>query len=429
MNNRGQPIKRFSLCLDESFLHETGVGETGGETGGEIDLSEWTNDTEDLEYLRTLCTEKCKQLAWGDPSNSNCSPDERHNWEIQNYRGMPTPDPLGAIEDPWHLNCHAEAADLAPFPWNTVVIPPGEPIVWPGTNEYVTLGCADFKTCTTHFDAAISTGLYYDDTAALWGPNKGFADYLATTSTASSQLELNISNPGDTSSSDMHDVDGRIEYSAPDCGETECPFYLANFALSNMEDTWKLYSEDIGAEVFITDITVQLRRPTLGVWKPSTNQIYVGAERMDIYVFVTHQIGAEAPVEGGYLVTNAEAIFGEIDPGGGIRILDLVAGDESTLELEADLVYDALVGQPPTADHGMDDTVVAPSADGLPVSDLTDASSDPDNDIEEKLWFVDGVERMFPYVIPPGRHTFALRVIDERGATDVHESVVEVLSP
>jgi hypothetical protein len=74
-------------------------------------------------------------------------------------------------------------------------------------------------------------------------------------------------------------------------------------------------------------------------------------------------------------------------------------------------------------------TVMAPSADGLPASSLIDASSDPDNDIEEKLWFVDGVVRASSYVIAPGIHTFALRVIDERGATDVDEGVVEVLSP
>jgi hypothetical protein len=428
MNNRGQPVDRVSLCLDESFLNETGLGDTGGESG-EINLGEWTNDTEDIDYLRTMCEQKCKVLAWGDRANSNCSPDEDHAWEIQNYKEIPTPDPLMIIDDPWHLHCHLPVANIAPFPGDTLVVPPDQPIAWPGTSESVTLDCEDFKTCAAQFDAAISTVLYHDDTADLWGANMGFADYLATTSTSSSQLELRISNPGGTPSSDWYDVDGRVEYSAPDCGETECPFYLANFTLTNTEDTWALVSDALGAVVHISDITVQLRRPTLGVWKPSTNQIFVGAERMDIYVFVTHQIGAQAPVEGGYLVTNANAVFGEIHVDGGIQILGLAAGDGSSLELEADLIHDTLAGEPPTADLGMEDTVMAPSEEGLPVSSLTDASWDPDNDIAENLWFVDGVERLSSYVIAPGIHTVALRVIDERGATDVDERVVEVLSP
>jgi hypothetical protein len=74
-------------------------------------------------------------------------------------------------------------------------------------------------------------------------------------------------------------------------------------------------------------------------------------------------------------------------------------------------------------------TVIAPNVLGLPVSNLTDASSDPDGDIDSKIWFVDGVARTSPYVIPLGSHEFALRVIDKRGATDVDTSVVEVLSP
>jgi hypothetical protein len=424
INNQGRQVDDVSLCLDERFLNETGVGGTEGE----IDLAEWTNDAEDLDYLRTMCEEKCKQITW-DADNSKCSPYDDKIWHIENYKEAPTPDPLMEITDPWHLNCRTPAASLAPGPWDTRVIPPDADITWPGTNEPVTLGCENFKTCATHFDAAISTVLYYEDTADLWGANMGFADYLATTSAGSSHLTLTILNPGGTQSSDTHVVDGRIEYSAPDCGETECPFYLANLSLFNTEDTWTLYAEDLGVGVHINGLTVQLRRPTLGVWNTSTNHVFVGAERMDIYVLVTHQIGAEPPVEGGYLVTNARPIFGEIDAGGGIEILDLVAGEGSSVEFEADLVYDTIVGQPPTADQGMGDTATAPSVDGLPVSDLTDASSDPDDDIDSKTWFIDGVERANSYVIPLGSHEFALRVIDERGATDVDERVVEVVSP
>jgi hypothetical protein len=429
INNGGRKVDRVTLCLDERFLNET--GEDG--TGGEIELADWDNDIEDIEYLRTLCEAKCKEVTW-DERNSKCSPYSSNIWEIENYEGKPTPDVLMNIDDPLHLSCWTSLAALAPAPWETSVVPPGAPAVWPGTDEVVSLDCQDFTTCAGQFVAPIGEGLYYDDTAELWGSNMGFADYLATTSMGGSRLEITIMNSEATPSSNSYDVDGRIECSAPDCGKTECPFYLANLTLSNMEDTWKLVAENIsgegeGADIYINDLSVQLRRPTLGVWKPSTNQIYLGAERLDLYILVTHQIGDEPPVEGGYLVTNGAAIFGEMDGEGGIQILDLVADDGSNVKFEADLVYDALMGEPPTADHGMGSTVMAPNALGLPVSHLEDASSDPDDDIDRKIWFVDGLERSSSYVIPPGSHAFALRVIDERGATDVDASVVEILSP
>jgi hypothetical protein len=429
INNGGRKVDRVTLCLDERFLNETG----GDGTGGEIELADWDEDIEDIEYLRTLCEAKCKEVAWED-SKSKCSPYSGNIWEIENHEGKSTPDVLMNIDDPLHLSCWTSLANLAPAPWETSVVPPGPPSAWPGTDEVVSLDCEDFATCADQFDAPIGEGLYYDDTVEFWGVNMGFADYLATTSMGSSRLEITITNPEGAPSSDLYDVDGRIEYSAPDCGKSECPFYLANLTLSNMEDTWRLYAENIssngeGADIYISDISVQLRRPTLGVWKPSTNQVYLGAERIDLYVLVTHQIGVEPPVEGGYLITNGAAIFAEMDGEGGIQILDLAADDGSNVKFEADLVYDTLMGGPPTADHGMGSTVMAPSALGLPVSQLEDASSDPDDDIARKIWFVDGVERSGSYVIPPGSHAFALRIIDERGATDVDAGVVEILSP
>jgi hypothetical protein len=426
INNWGQQIDKVTLCLGEPFFEESGTGE-------EIGLADWDNDTEDIEYLRTLCAAKCREVT-KDPDNSECSPYAGNIWQVKNHAGVATPDVLMEISDPWLLTCKTSSASLAPAPWETSVIPPGPPLVWPGTDEYVSLDCEDFATCAAQFDAPIGEGLYYDDTAEFWGAGMGFADYLATTSMGSAQLEVTILNPEGTPSSDAYDVDGRIEYSAPDCGKTECPFYLANLTLSNTTDTWALYAENIdgvggGADIYMSGLSVQLRRPTLGVWKPSTNQVYMGAERMDIYVLVTHQIGDEPPVEGGYLVTNANAIFGELDGEGGIQILDLVVDGGSNMKFEADLIYDTLAGEPPTADHGMGATVMAPTVLGLPVSNLTDASADPDDDIDSKIWFVDGVARTSSYVIPPGSHEFALRVIDKRGATDVDASVVEVLSP
>jgi hypothetical protein len=185
----------------------------------------------------------------------------------------------------------------------------------------------------------------------------------------------------------------------------------------------------VGADIYISDISIQLRRPTLGVWNTTTGQVYLGKERSDIFVYVTHQVGHEPPVESGYLITNVNGVFGEKIEGGGIDVQNLVAGDGTYVEFEADIVYDTLVGEPPTADSGLGSTIAAPSGAGLPISSLTDASSDPDGDIATKIWFVDGIARTGSYIIPVGNHEISLRVIDERGATDYDERIVEVLSP
>lgn len=427
INTRGQQIDQINVCVPESYLSETGADGTGGE----IDLEEWVNDTEDLDFLRTLCVEQCKIATW-DEANSKCDPyndaANEFNWEIENHLGQPTPDPLMAIAEPWRLTCASPSALLASAPWKTAVVPAGAP-AWPGTHDIVSVACGDFGDCADLFTARIGEVLYYDDSVALWGVDMGYADYLAMTSTASSRLEIKILNPGGTLSSDTHDVNGRMEYSTSDCGQTECPFYLANLTLTNMEDTWELYSESLSTDIYISGISIQLRRPTLGVWNTSTNQVYVGKERFDIFVHVTHQVGREPPVDGGYLITNVDGIFGEILEGGGIEIRNLVAGDGTDVEFEADIVYDTLVGEPPTADSGLGSAIIAPSGAGLPLFSLADASSDPDGDIDARIWFVDGIARTGDYVIPIGTHEISLRVIDSRGATDYDNRTVEVLSP
>jgi hypothetical protein len=249
------------------------------------------------------------------------------------------------IKDPGHLHCKLPEAKLAPLPRETKVIPVASAPVWPSDDLPIEIGCEDFETCANEFAAPIGMFLYYDDTAALWGADMGYADHLATTSPGSSMLELTIVNQGATLISDSHEIGGRIEYSAPDCDESTCPFYLANLTLANTTETWELYSEDLNENVYITGLAMQLRRPTLGVWNTSSNEFYVGTERLEAYVSGTVQIGNGSPVEMGFLVANVDAIFGEIGAEGTIEILDFVADDGGNLALEVDLDYDKVVAE------------------------------------------------------------------------------------
>jgi hypothetical protein len=328
-----EAVYYFSLpCLGPEF-----VSETGGTGSGEIDLGEWTNDTADIDVLRTMCVAEC--LSHG---GIECEQNNGRVWQIKNYEQKILPDPLKKIMDPWHLHCKLPVAKLDALPWETQVIPVASAPVWPSDEVRVEIGCEDFGTCAKEFAAPIGIFLYYDDTAVPWGADMGYADHLVTTSPGSSLLELTIVNRGSAPSSDSHEIGGRIEYSAANCDESTCPFYLANLALANTTETWELHSENLQEDVHVTNIAMQLRRPTLGVWKTSSNEFYVGIERAEAYVSGTVQIGSGSPVEMGFLVTNVEGIFGEIGAQGTIEIRGFVADDGGNLALEADLDFNVL---------------------------------------------------------------------------------------
>jgi hypothetical protein len=90
---------------------------------------------------------------------------------------------------------------------------------------------------------------------------------------------------------------------------------------------------------------MQLRRPTLGVWHTSSNEFYVGSERVEAYVSGTVQVGSGSPVEMGFLVANVEAIFGAIGPEHTVEIRDFVADDGGNLALEVDIDFDIIAAE------------------------------------------------------------------------------------
>lgn len=418
----GLELHSVHVCLGpEDYYGSGGADEVGSD---DVSLANWVNDDDDLEFLQTECAAACADLdtKYG---GMLCNVGD---WAIQNYEYIDVPSDWELVSDPSHLSC-----DPLPLPmkdgWETPILNTGSSPTWPSNSSAISVDCTNFEDCRGEFDAPLNEVMFYDDNSIPWGEDMGYGDHLAT-STSSSTLAITFVNPGGAPSSDSNDAGGRVEYSASDCGDTACPFYLANLTLSNTADTWSLYSEDLLENVYITNITAQLRRPTLGIWKTATGEFYIDDERLQIYITGTVQIGRFGlPSVSTYLVTNVDGIYGEIGAGGEIEILDFAADDGGNFELEADLIYDSLDGSPPTANHGMGVTVVAPSGAGLPIAILADLSSDPDNDIDIKYWFVDGVKRVAPYVIPTGPHTIGLAVLDERGALDLHESTVLVLAP
>ncbi|WP_106395476.1 hypothetical protein [Enhygromyxa salina] len=322
----------FSLCLGSK--HWGGEGETGG-----IDINNWTNDDEDIDAIRSMCQEQCVNESNGA---GNClqSPDKK--WQIKNHEKMAVPDPLMLIDNPAEITCKVPKDKRARNPAKTKVIPPTSTPKWPSTDQPLALSCGDFETCANEFPTPIGPSLYYNDAETPWGPGMGGADHQFTTSLAGhSSLAITLANPRSTPSFDAGALDyGEVEYSAPNCGELECPFYLANLTISNHSNVWQLYSHDLLDDVYISDVTVALRRPTLGVWNTATGELYLGEERLDLIVTGTLQIGEGSPLNETYFVTNSAAIFGQIGLDGAVEIFD-VQVDDREFSLEATLDYDA----------------------------------------------------------------------------------------
>jgi hypothetical protein len=418
---------KFPLCIDPNAL--------GGETGFDED---WVNDTESLDYIRGRCVAECDDhnapSAEKAEKYKKCFDDQGNDvWTIRNEDGHATPDPAHVIEDPGHLSCLiTENSNLRPkpSPSDLTVIAPGTAPRWPSTLEYIELICDNFQDCSAEFHAPILGYLLYEDVNGDWGDNMGRADYVAMTSVdTATTVTLSIDNPNSGISSETNEVEGRIEYSAPDCGETECPFYVANMTLANPVDAWDLWSDFQAEPIQVTDIRARLRRSVLGIWNTETNEVYIGEGMIEVHVEAIVAVGTGDLETASYFVMNGADLFGELREGGGVSFSSLTVTEGDMLAMEATLDYDVLAESPPIASIGLPATVAAPTESGLPISSIMDGSSDPDDDIEAKFWVVDGQPRADDYVIPTGPHTLVLEVHDERGMFDIDEQAVTISYP
>ncbi|WP_146158008.1 hypothetical protein [Enhygromyxa salina] len=298
-----------------------------------------------------MCVEHCQNLS--SDGRGNCLQSPGAEWQIRNHQDKVVPDPLMLIDDPEHLDCVVPKSRFASSPEETKVIPPGSSPTWPSSGQPLALACDDFETCANELAIPIGVNLYDDDSTTAWGPGMGGADHLTTTSVASrSSLAITLENPAFAPSSEVGALeDGQFEYSAPDCGDLECPMYLANLSIGNTSTVWELYSHQLLDDIYIRDIHVQLRRPTLGVWNTSTGEFYLSEQRLDLIVAGSLQIGAGSPTVETYYVTNSAAIYGQLGDHGEVEIFDLHV-DDSEFSLAAKLDYDTPATSPTAIDHG-----------------------------------------------------------------------------
>jgi hypothetical protein len=146
---------------------------------------------------------------------------------------------------------------------------------------------------------------------------------------------------------------------------------------------------------------------------------------LDLVIEFDVTVGGGTPTSMTIYATNTGTVFGELnDNAVEFRDLTITDGDWET---NIDLDFDSVDGKPPTASISLATSVKLPTgATTLPLSNITETSSDPDNDLEYKLWIIDGTQVGPDYAMGLGSHTVRLEVRDERYALDSVEQAVSI---
>lgn len=419
--------ENIAHCYESEEWLAAGEDTGEAEENEGIHRNEWPIHEPSLTYIKDHCTERCSYFH--NPLSGEVYDCEDNDWVIFGKEGNSHVE-ADQLQDPGALTCwpwYAEANKSHIDPGDTFIITSGSP-QWPSDNAYLVSACSDFETCGNLFDENVMGHLVKRNMDEIVD-NESEADYLLTSAVgSSSSLTFKIHNPPPINTSQESNwVGGRMEYTALDCGSSTCPFYLGNLTLTNTTDTWDLYSDAESDDVDIENVVVRLRRPVLGLWRPSTGEIFIGDKMLDLRVDLDITIGGGSPTSVTQHGTNAGEIFGEVSALYTIEFTNLVitAGD---MEAEADLDYNTVDGEPPVASLTLGPVYDLPSGiSTLQLSNIPNGSADPDSDLDYELWIVDGNQVASTHQMGVGGHTVRLEVRDSRYAYDYYEKAITII--
>lgn len=389
--------------LDEDFDY----GGTGGDP-----YPDWDDELRSL--CSATCVEKSDDAAAGTPVCNDAS-----------WTGFASS--VSGAHDPWvpgnQPNCGPKYA------YDSLAVDPhGKDIDWSegqGPPLSLPLSCSLADDCVHDFDGEIDEWVLGFGAATMLDPidpDARQADYSAHSGPAGTSLHLDMSAGEGPGYDDSEALVGHAEYSAAACGASTCPFYLAAFEASNMDDSWKLWVDVapiLNEPKIVEGVVIEALRSTLAAWRPSTGQV---AFLPGSLVFqVTFTVGSECPTctgvaDGQWSVqlANDEVVYGVFDPADGSLALAYsfeIPGGEGIL----DLVMEA-EGHPPHAALGLPEYVECNTAGGYKLSPGDSASFDADADIDGLVWYVDGIAQTSGFILPVGPHTIDLLAVDSRGA-------------
>lgn len=360
--------------------------------------------------MRTKCSEECSKRGWDQPHPAlPARVCEDENWTAVVTQIGWTPAKMYNCTLPLQMN--SGDIDGSSIPWNLVG----------GSSSPLPLDCDLDGDCIDYFYPSIAAHIIAPGTADIIAPHTRGAHLFAAEGSGSQlELEVDMSGAG-PGVDDTEPLYGMAEYTWTECGQSVCPFYLANLSAYNTTDTWDIRIE-VGEDRIdkeISNVQIDLIQSTLGVQNMALSKIAFapGALRLRVELTIDCQ-NCDTAGNGTHvaIIENDDYVFAEYDDG----TLTL----EHTFDIQssgsATLTVEVVPGEfPPTAVHDLGTTEACDDPDGLVLDALRSFSTDPDSDVDFEIWWVDGVPHGHGVVVPVGQHTVALEVHDSRGAVHV----------
>jgi len=395
-------------ALPGSEIYDGGIGPicvTPSYEGGIDPLNDWVDGgypTIDAA-LRADCTAQCENKLNPDGTPQNC---EDADWvEAKTYNNW---DPSQGFNCPGAEELNEDDPDGGAIDWSVVG----------GLATPLPLSCDLTSDCVDWFYPHVGEYIVTPGEAAIIEPETRSAHYLSVEG-GGSQLKIDMSGSG-AGVDDTEALFGMAEYSALDCGEAVCPFFLANLSAFNTTDAWEI-SLDAATSSYakkVSNVQIDLMQSTLGVHNMALDTIAFapGALRLRVEITVDSCAGCSTFGNGTHvaIVENENYVFADYD-NGALSVSHSFAMQSGTATLDISVNP---VEYPPSAVHDLAATEVCDDPGGLMLDASHSLSSDPDNDLVSEMWWVDGIPCGHGCVVPRGNHEISLEAHDARGAVD-----------
>lgn len=355
------------------------------------------------DVIRAKCSEKCQ----GTNQTNNLEPVcEDENWTAVVTKSFWEP------EDGYNCltstNTNLVDPDGSNIPWNLVG----------GTSSPLPLDCDLDGDCVDWFYPHVGAFIITPGSAGIIAPHTRTAHLFAAEGSGSElELAVDMSGVGPTVD-DTEPLYGMAEYTWLECGESVCPFYLGNLSAYNTTDTWDIRIEvgTVRIAKQISNVQIDLLQSTLGVQNMALSKVAFAPGALRLRVELTIDCDSCNTAGNGTFVSvieNEDYVFADYDDGALKLEHELAIQSSGT----ATLTIEVIPGEfPPVAVHDLDATEACDDPEGLVLDASRSFSTDPDDDVEFEIWWVDDEPLGHGSVIPVGTHYVSLEARDSRGA-------------
>lgn len=364
-----------------------------------FDPDDWENH---LDEVRDLCVADCNAELHGFPGTEYQKVCERENLgEIRPQFGWEPGDGNNCVRDAFR---NADV-DGGAIDWN----PGGAP------DSRAPLSCDLNSSCCEEFAANICGDIASADLTSTSGRG---GDYL---SELTSQSTVRLDLPG-RNADDTEVVGGEAEYTASECGEETCPFYLGHLGASGGDAVWNVRVNRV-IRKNVDDVFVDLMQPVMGVWSPQDGRVVFqeGALRLRTRFTVEGPVVREG--DGSYDVemVSDRPVMGTFDNG----VLSLqgqfqLRNDDERAILDLEF---RPVRFPPVAALDVPDVIQCTSDGGAILESAFDVSYDPNGDTLRSVFVLDGATTLAGTRVAPGEHTLQVLVENSTRAAALSEPV------